>query len=64
MRPFHPAARAPGADDGPSHTAILVSFLVLVPTVVIGSHALLSIETVHGLENKMTGSVGLDPSKQ
>ncbi|BGP23661.1 proteophosphoglycan ppg4 [Rhodotorula toruloides] len=44
--------------------AILVSFFVLIPTVVIGSHALLSIETVQGLETKMAGSVGLDPSKQ
>ncbi|BGP00721.1 Proteophosphoglycan ppg4 [Rhodotorula toruloides] len=44
--------------------AIIVSFLVLIPTVVIGSHALLSIETVQGLETKMQGSVGLDPSKQ
>ncbi|BGP06954.1 hypothetical protein JCM10049v2_002784 [Rhodotorula toruloides] len=44
--------------------AILISLLVLIPTVVIGSHALLSIETVQGLETKMQGSVGLDPSKQ
>ncbi|GAA5992780.1 hypothetical protein JCM10908_006930 [Rhodotorula pacifica] len=44
--------------------AVLVTFVVLIPTVLVGSQALLSIETVNGLETKMTGSVGIDPSKQ
>ncbi|GAA5906810.1 hypothetical protein JCM6882_006836 [Rhodosporidiobolus microsporus] len=42
----------------------LVSLLVLIPTLIIGTQALLSIETVHGLETKMSGTVGLDASKQ
>ncbi|POY73975.1 hypothetical protein BMF94_2786 [Rhodotorula taiwanensis] len=44
--------------------AILVTVVVLIPAVLVGTQALLSIETVNGLETKMTGSVGLDPSKQ
>lgn len=44
--------------------AVLVTLVVLVPTVLVGMQALLSIETVNGLETKMTGSVGIDPSKQ
>ncbi|GAA6018478.1 hypothetical protein JCM10207_000906 [Rhodosporidiobolus poonsookiae] len=44
--------------------ALLVSFLVLIPTLLVGTQALLSIETLQGLETKMAGSVGIDPSKQ
>lgn len=44
--------------------AVLVTFVVLIPTVIVGAQALLSIETVNGLETKMTGTVGIDPSKQ
>ncbi|GAA5970566.1 hypothetical protein JCM8115_002740 [Rhodotorula mucilaginosa] len=44
--------------------AVLITFVVLIPTVIVGAQALLSIETVKGLETKMTGSVGIDPSKQ
>ncbi|TKA57815.1 hypothetical protein B0A53_00964 [Rhodotorula sp. CCFEE 5036] len=44
--------------------AVLITFVVLIPTVIVGAQALLSIETVNGLETKMTGSVGIDPSKQ
>ncbi|GAA6060901.1 hypothetical protein JCM10212_003935 [Sporobolomyces blumeae] len=44
--------------------SLLVSLLVLIPTVLIAVSALTSIETPHGLETKMTGSVGIDPSKQ
>ncbi|GAA5927998.1 Ac45/VOA1 transmembrane domain-containing protein [Sporobolomyces koalae] len=43
--------------------SLLVTLMVLVPTVLIAVKALTSIETVHGLETKMTGSVGIDPSK-
>ncbi|GAA5834137.1 hypothetical protein JCM11251_000552 [Rhodosporidiobolus azoricus] len=42
----------------------LVGLLVLIPTLLVGTQALLSIETVQGLETKMTGTVGLDASKQ
>ena len=48
----------------PCPAAVLVTFVVLIPTVIVGAQALLSIETVNGLETKMTGSVGIDPSKQ
>ncbi|GAA5880887.1 hypothetical protein JCM3774_003232 [Rhodotorula dairenensis] len=44
--------------------AVLVTFVILIPTTIVGAQALLSIETVNGLETKMTGSVGIDPSKQ
>lgn len=47
-----------------SPAAVLITFVVLIPTVIVGAQALLSIETVKGLETKMTGSVGIDPSKQ
>ncbi|BGP14865.1 hypothetical protein JCM10213_003779 [Rhodosporidiobolus nylandii] len=43
--------------------ALLVSLLVLIPTLLIGVQALTSIETVHGLETKMAGTVGLDAAK-
>ncbi|GAA5968317.1 hypothetical protein JCM3765_000388 [Sporobolomyces pararoseus] len=43
--------------------ALLVSLMVLIPTVLIAVQALTSIETPHGLETKMTGTVGIDPSK-
>ncbi|GAA5861914.1 hypothetical protein JCM8547_008594 [Rhodosporidiobolus lusitaniae] len=43
--------------------SFLVTLLVLVPTLLIGTQALLSIETVQGLETKMAGTVGLDASK-
>lgn len=44
--------------------AVLVTFVILIPTTIVGAQALLSIETVNGLETKMAGSVGIDPSKQ
>ncbi|GAA5918569.1 hypothetical protein JCM1841_003307 [Sporobolomyces salmonicolor] len=44
--------------------AFLVTLLVLIPTVLIGVQALTSIETSYGLETKMKGSTGIDPSKQ
>lgn len=37
--------------------------MVLIPTVLIAVQALTSIETPYGLETKMTGTVGIDPSK-
>ncbi|GAA5857479.1 hypothetical protein JCM9279_007301 [Rhodotorula babjevae] len=43
--------------------SVLITVIVLVPTVLVGASALLAIETPHGLETKMTGSTGLDPSK-
>ncbi|GAA5893390.1 Ac45/VOA1 transmembrane domain-containing protein [Sporobolomyces salmoneus] len=43
--------------------ALLVTLMVLIPTVLIAVQALTSIETPHGLESKMTGTVGIDPSK-
>ncbi|GAA5888335.1 hypothetical protein JCM5296_003291 [Sporobolomyces johnsonii] len=44
--------------------AFLITLLVLIPTVLIGVQALTSIETSYGLETKMKGSTGIDPSKQ
>ncbi|BGP46984.1 hypothetical protein JCM10450v2_002836 [Rhodotorula kratochvilovae] len=43
--------------------ALLVTIFLLIPTVLVGASALLAIETPQGLEGKMVGSVGLDPSK-
>ncbi|GAA5820824.1 hypothetical protein JCM3770_000355 [Rhodotorula araucariae] len=43
--------------------SLLITVIILVPTVIVGASALLAIETPAGLEGKMTGSVGLDPSK-
>ncbi|GAA5981950.1 hypothetical protein JCM11641_006809 [Rhodosporidiobolus odoratus] len=43
--------------------SILVTLLVLIPTVLLGAQALTNIETVEGLETKMAGTVGLDASK-
>ncbi|GAA6008848.1 hypothetical protein JCM11491_003806 [Sporobolomyces phaffii] len=43
--------------------SLLVTLMVLIPTVLIAVSALTSIETPHGLETKMTGTVGIDPSK-
>ncbi|GAA5893740.1 hypothetical protein JCM8208_001232 [Rhodotorula glutinis] len=43
--------------------SVLITVIILVPTVLVGASALLAIETPHGLETKMTGSTGLDPSK-
>lgn len=43
--------------------AVLITVLILIPTVLVGASALLAIETPQGLETKMTGSVGIDPSK-
>ncbi|KDE09075.1 hypothetical protein MVLG_00793 [Microbotryum lychnidis-dioicae p1A1 Lamole] len=42
---------------------ILISFLILIPLLVFTSQALTTVQTVHGLEHKMTGSVGTDGSK-
>ncbi|GAA6031022.1 hypothetical protein JCM8097_003965 [Rhodosporidiobolus ruineniae] len=44
--------------------SFLVTLLVLVPALLIAVQALTAVETVQGLETKMVGSVGLDPSKQ
>ncbi|SCZ98746.1 BZ3500_MvSof-1268-A1-R1_Chr7-1g09259 [Microbotryum saponariae] len=42
---------------------ILISFLILIPLLVFTSQALTTVQTVYGLEHKMTGSVGTDGSK-
>ncbi|SCV70882.1 BQ2448_3644 [Microbotryum intermedium] len=42
---------------------ILISTLILIPLLVFTSQALTTVQTVHGLEHKMTGTVGIDSSK-
>lgn len=43
--------------------ALLVTFLLFIPIVVLSVAGIGSIATVAGLEGKMTGTVGLDPAK-
>lgn len=44
--------------------ALAVTFLLFVPLVILStSNGIATIATVAGLEQKMTGTVGLDPSK-
>jgi ABC-type transport system involved in cytochrome c biogenesis permease component len=44
-------------------TGLLISLLILIPVVVFGANALSSVNTVAGLESKMTGTVGIDSGK-
>lgn len=44
-------------------SGLIISLVILIPVVFMGSQALTAIETLAGLEGKMTGSVGIDPSK-
>lgn len=44
-------------------TAIIIVGLFMVPVLILTSQALTTVETVRGLETKMTGAVGVDAAK-
>lgn len=43
--------------------ALLITFLIFIPLAVFGTQILTTVQTVAGLESKMTGAVGLDSAK-
>lgn len=43
--------------------AIIIVGLFMVPVLILTSQALTTVETVRGLETKMTGHVGIDAAK-